>query len=233
MRFLLPTFFIYAIATLWLLKIISEKRYEIAKSLAIFLIIVTLLWGITESLPKMQKLKMDNEILAYITSEANQYIEPGSIIISNEAINQNLDFIGRWRLVDAYLLHKWIEKEKNNELSKKRLKNIGLEKYSGLNESGFYQQFASDIWSWPRKQNKVYLIIYEEDIQLLRLRLSENYEFNIIKRIDMPNLIGLGPRLQPDIFKSENKKPGQMPNQIFDLPLNGKPLFIVEWTKKP
>ncbi len=100
MRFLLPTFPIYIISTVWLLKIIINKYFRIGITISILLLFFSIIGGLSMSIMKMQHLKNNNAVLVKITNVIENEIERKSIIITNEAISQNLDFLGYWYLSD-------------------------------------------------------------------------------------------------------------------------------------
>ncbi len=98
MRFLLPTFALYTIAAVWLLKIRSEIEPQRAQKWAKIVLGVSLVWGLTYSVLVLRHLKQDNQMLAEITREIEQRVEPGSVLIAQSGLLQHLDFLGDWRL---------------------------------------------------------------------------------------------------------------------------------------
>jgi len=104
MRYLIPTFFIYTIAGVWVLRELAgiDRRSACAGSLAV--LIVTVLWGLSPSVRSMRVLAEQNGALARVTRVVEKCVEPGNILVANDSINQHLDFVGAWRLVDAGML---------------------------------------------------------------------------------------------------------------------------------
>ena len=97
-RFLLPTFFVYAIAAVEFLKIRTEAEPARGKKLAGILLGLTILWGLPLSLYELRALNRDNAMLASISRVLEQHVQPGSILIAHSGLQQHLDFVGRWRL---------------------------------------------------------------------------------------------------------------------------------------
>jgi len=94
MRFLLPTFFIYTIASVWLLHLLTKNHRILAWISSIVLLLVTMFWGLPQSTQRMQRPKDLNAVLAQVTRVLKKQVEPGSILISDEGLNQHLDFLG-------------------------------------------------------------------------------------------------------------------------------------------
>ena len=98
MRFLLPTFAIYTIAAVWLLKLWSEAEPERARKWARIVLAVTLPWGLIYSVVVLNHLKQDNMAIAEVARMVEQRVEPGSVLIAQSGLLQHLDFLGDWRL---------------------------------------------------------------------------------------------------------------------------------------
>ncbi|MFC1535337.1 ArnT family glycosyltransferase, partial [Thermodesulfobacteriota bacterium] len=104
MRFLLPTFYIYCIAGFWGLKIVGNRWKRTATATVITLLVVNTLWGAPQFLGSMLITKDANLSLAAVEREVSEKIKPGSIIIAPLQIQQHLDYLGQWRLVDEHVI---------------------------------------------------------------------------------------------------------------------------------
>ena len=104
-RFVLPTFFIYAIAAAWFLQILSQRQPARARNLAAWSLALASLVGLPLSVLLLGQLKNDNAPLATITHALQRHAEPGSLVIADGGINQHLDYIGKWRLARAEASH--------------------------------------------------------------------------------------------------------------------------------
>jgi hypothetical protein len=257
MRYLLPTFYIYTIAGVWFLRLLANNHYCSACSGSVVLLLITIWWGLPQSHRLIQHLKKQNAVLAQVTSILEKRVEPGSILIANEGINQHLDFIGYWRLVDASILNFPGSKPPqilapNQAISLKREhRNIEARlKYVNLTGEELFDTFAQDVWQWAEKNRKVYWIANEEQINNHKRQLPGGDRLVKIEKIQIPvedsdNIntpYGFGPPmgLIEDFIVPQGRIRGAMPpfqgpqgpNRIFDLLLNGEPLFLVEWMRE-
>ncbi|MCK4234950.1 glycosyltransferase family 39 protein, partial [candidate division WOR-3 bacterium] len=245
MRFLLPTFYIYTIAGVWFLRIVTSKRYSLAWAVSIVLLLITILWGFPPSLHSLQYLKKQNAVLTQVTDEIEKHVKPGSILITNEGISQHLDFIGYWRLIDVSILKFSRSKPRriftpDHAIPKRKvLRNVeALTKYEDPTGKELFNSFSNDVWQWAGNGRKVYLVIDEEQISEFKSQLSQYDKLVTIEKIEVtevkPDNFKLSCGIRPP--KRGTGKPmttrGPMgPNQIFDFVLNGEPLFLVEWTR--
>ncbi|MEW6104227.1 MAG: glycosyltransferase family 39 protein [bacterium] len=236
MRYLLPTFPIYTIAGVWLLRQISEDRRLSAWASSIVLLLITIFWGLPQSLSSMRYLKKQNGVLAEVTNVVERYISAGSILITNEGISQHLDFIGHWRLVDASVLNSLYQRpprmfaQSHNIAPPNAYRNIeaGL-KYGNLAGSGLIDLFLDDVWQWAKMSRKaVYLIAKEKQINALKWHLLPEDRLVTIAEIKIP--IGSPSRSNAQ----ERLRPeGPMgPDQIFDFRWGKERLFLIKWIRK-
>jgi hypothetical protein len=104
MRFLLPTFYIYTIAGCWGLKIIRNRSEKAATAMTIALLIVNTLWGAPQSLISMMTLRDADASLATVGKVVSEHVKPGSVVVAHSHIQQYLDYLGRWHLMDDNLI---------------------------------------------------------------------------------------------------------------------------------
>jgi len=245
MRFLLPTFYIYTIVGVRLLKLITRNHYRLAWADSVVLLLITVWWGLPQSLRSMQHLKDHNAVLSEVTDIIEKHIEPGSILIANEGINQHLDFIGHWRLIDISSLKfsrpgpPRIFAPNQNIPTQKILRNIEARlKYADLIGKELFTTFSHDVWQWAAKRHKVYLVANAGQICRFKSQLSQYDELVTIEKIKLPEVgpdnlnISRGFR-PPKGRRQELMVPqGPMgPSQIFDILLDGKPLYLAEWIR--
>jgi hypothetical protein len=100
MRFLLPTFYIYSIAGFWGLKILSNRWKKAATAMTITLLVVNTLWGAPQFLISMITIKDADASLAAVEKVVSENVKPGSVVIAPSHIQQHLDYLGHWRLMD-------------------------------------------------------------------------------------------------------------------------------------
>lgn len=245
MRFLLPTFYIYTIAGVWLLRLVSKKHYYLAWTGSVVLLLITIVWGLPQSFRSMQHLKFQNAVLAKITGTIEKNVEPGSILIANEGISQHLDFIGNWRLVDASIVKFARPKPPrmfapNRDMPKRKvIRNIKARlKYGDLAGKELFSTFSNDVWQWAGDGRKVYIVANEDQIYRYKGQLSKYDKLVTIDKINLsakrPDNFRMSPGFRPPSRRRDRSivpRGPAGPNRIFDLVLNGEPMFLVQWTR--
>lgn len=104
LRFLIPVFFLYALAAAWGIKLLTACWPGVALIVAAGLLGGVVGWGLPRSLAQCRRLARENGALAQIARIASDYVLPGSIVIADPRIQQQLDYAGQWKLVDESLL---------------------------------------------------------------------------------------------------------------------------------
>jgi len=269
MRYLLPTFYIYTIASVWLLSVVSTNRYPSALAASIVLLLITIMWGLPQSVRPMQHLKNNNAVLAKITDVVEKHVEPGSILIANEGINQHLDFLGSWRLVAPFILNAQRHPAaralppgpkmpaSHGLRAPHELRNIEARlKYENLAGEELFTVFSQDLLQWAGANRKIYWLADERQIKAYQSGFLQDGELVTVDKIELLTIepivagrfIGSGPPT-----KAQRKPPPpeeigdepmpfpptgvlrtpapQGPNRIFDLILDGKPLYLLEWRR--
>ena len=243
MRFLLPTFPIYIILTVWMLKLLTDKNLKIGIVSTILIVILTILAGFPRSSHSLQHLKIKNSVLVKIANVVEENIKPENILIANEGILQNLDFLGKWKLANISLLIPMPNTMNpliaEHTMPPKRIRNVqARERYSKLSKDNMFDAVIEDLWKWSNNSKRIYLLGKEEQISWLRRQLSESDSLITVSRIDIPDLGRLefpGPKnrqkQKPKFDKNwkENLQKLMIPNQIYDFFVDGNPLFLVEW----
>lgn len=245
MRYLLPTFYIYTIAGVWVLWELGgiHRRSACAGSLAV--LIVTVLWGLSPSIRSMRVLAEQNGAVARVTSVVEKCVEPGSILVANDRFNQHLDFIGAWRLADAGMLpffragrprppegagtqpREAAEAPQMPFAQRRALvgrlggpKNVqAMERYKQLRPEELFDAFSRDIWDWAGTERKVYLLLKEGQIGVFERRLPARDELVTIERIEPVENQG-----------SKGRRGG---GPMFDLGLDREALIVAEWKRGP
>lgn len=100
LRFLVPTFYIYALAGVWGLKMVAAQWKGGATALAAFLLLVHAGWGVPRAVVSMVTLKDANASLVSVEKTLNEYVTPNAIVIAPAHIQQHLDGLGTWRLME-------------------------------------------------------------------------------------------------------------------------------------
>ena len=104
LRFLIPTFGVYMLAAVWGLKLLGDWQPRVATALAAAIAVGTVCWGLPRSLTSLGRVQQENVSLAMITRAVVEHAPPGSMVIADPRIQQQLDYLGQWKLVDESLL---------------------------------------------------------------------------------------------------------------------------------
>ena len=196
MRYFLPTFYVYTIASVWLLHLLVWQRAASAWIASVVLLGVTIWWGLPQSVRAMAGLKDRNAVLADVTRVLEKRVEPGSIVIASEGFNQHLDFIGYWRLVDASVLwrprlaaERTFGPDVEGPMPPMRaLRNVeAANKYAKLAGKELFGAFSEDVWAWAGEERRVYLLGREEQIKDYEERLLEHDRLTVIEEIELPS----------------------------------------------
>ncbi len=104
MRFFVPVFFVFAIATAYALQLLARSSRVAAIGASAALLLYMCAWGLPDSLHQLRRLGHTDAALALATNQVRKYVEPGSIVLADQLLQQQLDFVGGWRLADEALL---------------------------------------------------------------------------------------------------------------------------------
>jgi len=229
MRYLLPTFYIYTIAAVWLLRELSRVHRASALVGSVVVLAITMFWGVPPSVMSVGHLKALNGALSKITKVVQQNVEQGSIIVANEGLNQHFDFVGRWRLVDVGMLRffgpergepigpdmptpgRFVLEERRAQIGLLRgPKNIQAEqRYRPLSEEERFNAFSRDIWEWAGNDRKVYVVAKENQIRAFERELPSSDELVRLEKIE------LGGELRRETAEVGRFEPGRpMPDNM-------------------
>ena len=173
-----------------------------------------------------------------MTGEVQKQVSPGSIVITNEAVNQQLDFIGQWRLVETSVLNPGRARPLTMVIDTSQgvrgRTEESYQKYRGLNRQELFAAFSDDVWRWAVNKRGVYFIATKEEIDHYQSQLSSRDRLVRVAEIEVPavqlkvvNAAGSRFPLQPPALPQGTP----MYDSIFDLRLNGSPLLIMEWIR--
>ena len=230
MRFLLPTFFIYTLAGVWTLNHLKNERTK--RILTCATLIVSILWGSFGSIMPLMSLKERGKPLADIYEKIKTRVPEQSILITNEGINQFLDYYGKWNLIDIAMLKTHLPESeeliKQNVPIKPIRNSEAAKKYEHLNGKELFQTFSNDLSLWTQNKKKVFLVGYAQQIEWFKRNLLPNQSITIVGKITLPKIADNIPR--PTENKQQRLINPVRRNQIFDLVLNGQDLIICKLT---
>ncbi len=260
MRFLVPTFFIYPIASTWLLRVCAGTRRAPAWAGSATLLFVTICWGLPPSIGPLQRLEHTNAALAQVTRTLKEHVAPGSIVIADGLFQQHLDYIGDWRLADQSVMtypggrrpEAHFADEDAPDPRRPRRMEKRFHRYADLRGPELFDAFSEDIWQWAGEHRKVYWIGDEEQLDLFEEQLWPGDKLTTVAKIELPQGEasvfhapgGFGPPMAPDGGPDRGPRPhrrfgrlrdrpppGAGMNRRFDVLQTKEPLLLVEWTR--
>lgn len=218
-RFTLPTIPFIVISSVWFIKLVTEDKKAAAAALTVVMIAMTAAWGLSSSVKEMKAVQRRNAVLSKITRELVAKVEPGSVLIADEIVCQNLDYYDYWRLVDIA------------SLSTQKAEVFG--KKSGRE---FFSIFEKDLREFSSGRKVYWLTRKNQSNSYLRYSATRQ-DLKSVATIGIPRLSeyqsmeeerrGGGRRLQT------GRKDGLTENRRMEIMLgnlaNGKPLELYEW----
>ena len=103
-RFLLPTYYLYAIAGVWLLKLLAHHLGRPALVAVGAVLVLALPWGLDRSVRQLAVQESRNRILVAVTDSLERHVPAGAILLADRSLGQHLDVVGPWRIGHAEVL---------------------------------------------------------------------------------------------------------------------------------
>ena len=194
MRFLLPTFFIYAVAGLWCLKLLAESRLAGACAAAVVLVAVKACWGVPRSIETLSKFRETNAALSKVTDAVTEHVPAGSVLFANPQVQQHLDFVGRWRLGDESILQGRgarpgrgrREQDPDAPSPRQADKTKAIEeRYGSLWSRRLPALMLKDLEEWAAPQGKVYWLGAHRQMQRL---VPLSHRLKVVATIKLPRI---------------------------------------------
>jgi hypothetical protein len=230
MRFVLPTFPVYVIAAAWCMRLVTPDRKVPVAVVSLFLIGLVALWGIPRSRQALEKCREIGNGIALVVRAVEENVQEGSILIcDNPQVQQNLDWIGRWKLLDFSLLDRGAPHAGRSATSSQD--EIGPEalgeerraeisaRYAG-NRADMLRTFLADLDEWRGASGKIYWIGNPREISHW---IPPEDEMHVVSAIEPPESKAAVPRDQ-----------GRIPLRAGTQSLlANRQLAIVEWIRNP
>jgi hypothetical protein len=206
MRFLLPTFPLYILAAVWVLRQATQTAPAAirigAPLVLIGLQIAAQAQGIMQFAADQRYQK---EVLATVTNELERVAPKGSVVIAPQNFLQHLDFVRSWKLADDSLVtgrgpggrpgpmggrggpgmgpDSDMEADAPSPMQQAKLQ-LQRELYKGLT-SEKKKQFLNDLLKWtPEKQ--VYVISTESQLSQGIAGMANDGDLTIVARVKLP-----------------------------------------------
>jgi hypothetical protein len=201
MRFLMPTFSVYIIAGVWVLKMLWDKYREAAVTGTVILLAATAVWGLPDSWGHMKRLHDTNKSLAMVTDVLSSHIKPGNIVIAEQMINQHLDFIGRWRIADLSVVsfsnrmqERMFGDMPDRESGEENIPVPGQGIRSIVNRPDLmsFEEFTDQVRIWAGSDHYVYWLLSEDQFDDYLVQLPFWEDFTVIETFELTPLTMFG-----------------------------------------
>ena len=203
MRFLLPVFYIFAIDGVWCLRIMAQVLPRGASPAAAALVAVTACWGLPQSVQALSRLEQMKAALVTITHAVTEQVEPGSIVIAHSRIQQHLDYLGRWRLVDERLLLGGMQRpgfpggrddpQAPHPLLRLEQMQETIERYRSKPGEGLSEKLLEDLHAWALPEARVYWI---GELERMKTLIPPSDSLEVVAKIDLPRANKVNPDLR-------------------------------------
>ena len=103
-RFLLPTYFLYAIASVHLLRDLVDRGGNAGRAAAGAVVGLALLWGMPRAHDEVIVQSSQRARLAAVSDFVGAHVEDGAVLLVDGSVVQQLAYVGRWRLASVDVL---------------------------------------------------------------------------------------------------------------------------------
>jgi len=198
MRFLLPIFPGFILAAVWMLSSATASAPRFAR-LAIPLAIVSiqLLWGGNTAWATATTLHYQQDLLARVTDALDKTSSPGDVIIAGGQIQQNLDFVRHWKLVDLSIsragtfmgrlpmMAMGAGADTPSPMQREKMAQR-QNRYEGMDNDQRDQAIADDILDWAAG-HPIYFVGTIAEMQQATALLANKGKFQIVSRVPLPD----------------------------------------------
>ena len=212
MRFFLPTFYVYATTSALYACIRTNDSPEAGFRLIKRLFFLNLIWGLPLSLAELIPLKRDNRDLAQITAQLTSHLNQPCILITQSGILQHLDFAVDWRLapVETFFRNPKPDRPLGPETFQPQSMFHDSEAQFVSKEPTDEQrarEFRQQISNWSLPDRHVFLLMDQNEMDLIRKRTDDSDSLNLIARIAIDGPRNL--RHRPEHFEQTNRQKDQ------------------------
>ncbi|MEW6235900.1 MAG: glycosyltransferase family 39 protein [Candidatus Omnitrophota bacterium] len=253
LRFLMPTFYLYAAAAARLGMQYSTRQWKYGKKIVIALMVLNTIAGLAMTILFLLPQKHMHKQLANITSAIEERVEADAIVIAPMIVNQYLESFGKWKLAEeSYFTGKspipeappsgeqgpgpGLDLEAMHSLFSFDEKAKNMEHYRNESGKGLSEVLLRDLDRWAANKHSIYWIGDKDAILAL---IPENDRANIVCEID----IGIhpppgAPRREPreargaDPQRRRDRGPGMVgPLGMLPGMAGGGQAAIVKWER--
>ncbi|MCX7044510.1 MAG: hypothetical protein NTX50_03355 [Candidatus Sumerlaeota bacterium] len=191
LRFLVPTYYFYALGGVWLLAAAGQAYPRAAGVAAIATLALVATWGASPSFQALKRLHDGAAPLAKVTAALERNVPAGSVVIAGNQLLQHLHFIGKWRLINESTMQSPARSGRGGRMGGRFGSSGGagenrpspgqagkeeerIEAYKGLTDDQLIDKVNSDVWEYAGKDGRVYYIGTADSIVQFQGRLWPN-----------------------------------------------------------
>jgi len=213
MRFLVPTFFLYTLAGVFLLRCLADQWPAHARVAVPMLLLFHAVWGIPSTAQLLRQAEQNGARQIAISRWIGEKVEPGSLVIGQTRIQEQLGVTGDWRLVDERFvggdadrgpfLRPRDEQRNSSQVGPRVANEERLRQYRDLTPGERRAQLAADLSAWAGTEHRVYWVVPEEEFQNRRRALEQLATFAVIDSLGLP-----GEQIRERLFGPGGDLPG-------------------------
>lgn len=231
-RFLLPTYYLYAVAGVWLLKLLADHLGRPALAAAVAVLVLALPWGLSRSTQQLVAQGRSRRALVAVTDSLEQHVPNGAVVLADRTLGAHLDVVSPWRIGHAEALLNpdegprgpgpgqrpgmpWRGREGGGGRPDPMAGGARQRqaKYRDFPAAERRQAVLADLKSWAGPGGRAYLLIGDDGAEPLLADLGVTWES--VCRIELPELeyggdrSGLAPGVAPGMARAAKRGLGQ------------------------
>jgi len=248
MRFLVPTFFLYTLAGVFLLRALTEQWPRLTRAPVAALLLLHAGWALGATLQTLGRAEENGARQVAISRWIESQVEPGSLIIAQSRIQEQLGILGDWRLVDEMHIGAGPDRlpfpprDLDSPMAVPRdlmgpmvAHRERRSRYQDLSPAQRLEQVAADLSKWADETHRIYWVVPEEQFRTRRRELGSIATFTVVDTLELPqqNLLQgrFGRMIPPGGGFPGPMRPMGRPQRGGMMgfgPMGGK-LLLVEW----
>jgi hypothetical protein len=194
-RFLLPTYYLYVLAGVWLLKLLSDALGRPARVAIVAVVTLTVFWGVPLSVRAMSRVEQQRAGLTRVTEVVEEHVGSGAVLLAENAVGQHLDYLGRWRVgyLEALIMSRRLSAQFSGDTANRT--GIGMNRFRAVDRFGRYaaatgeereEAVRADLEAWAGSSDKVYLLGPQSELAEWRRQLGPDDEIQELATIEVP-----------------------------------------------
>jgi hypothetical protein len=183
-RFLLPTYYLYAVAAVHLLAALPSRAAAAAVAT------VAILWGAPQAREQLAEQSTERAAQARLGTSVSGHVPNGAVLFTERASGQQLAYLHRWRLASVETILARPDRPPPGESTRPRPVNRQPEnaaRYRDLFGTERRAAVAADVDTWAGSDDAtVWFLVTEPMLLALTERLSLNGELQEVAHLELP-----------------------------------------------